>query len=193
MYAGNASRKASGPLSIAVPGEVAGLYEAWRQLGKLPWKRLVRPAEQLARKGFKISPYLHMQMARTESGIKADEGLRGIFTSPSDGALLRIGDICRNKNLAKTLREIAKTGFKSFYNGSIGLNLVRDVRKAGGILTMKDLQSYRVKIRKPIRIWEDRLGLQIFSMPPPSAGGAAMALVCISTINCLLLCSENRL
>ncbi|KAJ6302191.1 hypothetical protein OIU77_016307 [Salix suchowensis] len=81
MYAGNATKKAKGALSIAVPGELAGLHRAWRKYGRLPWKRLVKPAEQLAFKGFKISPYLHMQMVKTESGILADKGLRDLLTS----------------------------------------------------------------------------------------------------------------
>lgn len=172
MYTGNAASKAAGALSIAVPGELAGLHEAWKQHGKLPWARLVQPAERLARLGFKISPYLHMQMVRTESGILGDEGLRNLFTS--GGKLLKPGDVIRNKKLAKTLRTISRFGVKAFYNGSIGINLIRDIRKLGGILSMKDLQSYRVKIRVPIIA--RTMGLEIITMPPPS-GGSGVILV----------------
>lgn len=172
MYAANPTLKTEGALSIGVPGELAGLHKAWKQHGRLPWKRLVRPAEHLARLGFKISPYLHMQMVKTESGILADKGLRGIFTS--NGSLLQLGDICRNKKLAQTLRTISKFGPVAFYNGSIGLNLISDVQKVGGILTMKDLQRYRVKLREPISA--NILGLKILGMPPPS-GGPPLILV----------------
>ena len=48
MYGGNETLKARGALSIGVPGEIAGLYEAWRHHGKLPWKSLVTPAAKLA-------------------------------------------------------------------------------------------------------------------------------------------------
>ncbi|XP_062149020.1 glutathione hydrolase 1 isoform X2 [Alnus glutinosa] len=107
-----------------------------------------------------------MQMVRTESGILADKGLRGIFAS--NGSLLQLGDICRNKKLAQTLRTISKFGPVAFYNGSIGLNLISDVQKVGGILTMKDLQRYRVKLKEPISA--NILGLKILGMPPPSGG-----------------------
>ncbi|KAJ6398005.1 hypothetical protein OIU77_018923 [Salix suchowensis] len=117
MYDGNATLQASGSLSIAVPGELAGLYKAWKQHGRLPWERLVRPAEKLARRGFKISRYLRMQMEKTQSGILADEGLRNVFTS--NGELLQPGDICYNKKLADTLRTVSK-GVEAFYNGPIG-------------------------------------------------------------------------
>ncbi|XP_055811007.1 glutathione hydrolase 1-like isoform X2 [Solanum dulcamara] len=173
MYAQNAALKASGVLSIAVPGEIAGLYNAWKQYGKLPWRRLVRPATHLAHSGFKISPYLHMQMLKSESDIMADKGLHDLFTS--NGSLLRIGDICYNKELGKTLRALSAYGIRPFYNGSIGVKLIKDIRKSGGILTMEDLQQYQVRIREPITA--DVMGFKIIGMPPPSAGGAAMVLI----------------
>ncbi|XP_077213291.1 gamma-glutamyl transpeptidase 1 isoform X1 [Tasmannia lanceolata] len=173
MYSNNASSKASGALSIGVPAELEGLYEAWKQHGKLPWKRLVKPAARLARRGFKISPYLHMQMVKTESGILKDEGLKSIFAA--NGSLMELGDICHNKMLALALEEISRNGPEAFYNGSIGVNLVRDVQKSGGILTMKDLQTYRVKVKEPISA--EILGHTVLGMPPPSTGGAGMILV----------------
>lgn len=176
MYGGNATLKARGGLSVAVPGLLAGLHEAWTLHGKLPWKRLVQPSEVLARQGFKISPYLYMQMVQTESYILEDPGLRSVFTS--NGKLLKLGDICYNKKLAETLRIISEFGPQAFYNGSIGLNLVKDVKKAGGILTLRDLKTYKVKQKVPLSV--DVLGLKLLGMPPPS-GGPPMILVCIST------------
>ncbi|KAH1079945.1 hypothetical protein J1N35_019706 [Gossypium stocksii] len=172
MYAGNAALKAKGALSVAVPGELAGLHKAWKQHGRLPWERLVKPAEILARKGFKISPYLQTQMESSKSAILADKGLRQVFTS--DGELLQVGDICYNKKLAETLRKISIYGIKPFYNGSIGLNLVRDIQRAGGIMTLNDLKRYEVKMREPISA--NILGLKVLSMPPPSSGGVSMVL-----------------
>ncbi|XP_073265118.1 glutathione hydrolase 1 isoform X2 [Populus alba] len=172
MYDGNATLKARGALSIAVPGELAGLYKSWKHYGRLPWERLVRPAEKLARRGFKISRYLRMQMEKTKPGILADEGLRNVFTS--NGDLLQQGDICYNKKLADTLRTISK-GVGAFYNGPIGFNLVRDVQKLGGILTIEDLRRYKVRVREPIIT--NILGYKIIGMPPPSSGGASMMLI----------------
>ncbi|CAK9185142.1 unnamed protein product [Ilex paraguariensis] len=173
MYAGNLSKMNAGALAIAVPGQLAGLYTAWKQYGRLPWKRLVSPAENLARKGFKISPYLFRQMRITESYIKADKGLREIYAPR--GNLLQSGQTISNKNLANTLSEISKYGMDAFYNGSIGRNLVTDIRKAGGIVTMEDLQSYRVKFREPIVA--NVFGFKVFTVPPPASGGAVLILM----------------
>ncbi|KAM4127921.1 hypothetical protein ACJW30_02G126400 [Castanea mollissima] len=172
VYAGNATLKGEGALSIAVPGELAGLYIAWEQHGRLPWNRLVRPAERLAHLGFKISPFLHTRMVNKSSGILADKGLQDIFTS--NGSLLQAGDICRNEKLAHTLKKTSKFGPVALYNGSIGFKLVRDIRKVGGILTMKDLQSYKVTLKEPISA--NILGRKLLVMPPPS-GGPPMILV----------------
>src|SRR5512143_3157662 len=44
-----------GPLASGVPGSVAGLVLAHRRSGRLPWKRVVGPAVDLARDGFVVS------------------------------------------------------------------------------------------------------------------------------------------
>ncbi|XP_027073960.1 glutathione hydrolase 1-like [Coffea arabica] len=172
MYSGNETIKAAGALSVAVPGELVGLHEAWKHYGRLPWSRLVRPAAYFAYHGFRISPYLHVQMVATESEILADKGLREIFTW--NGSLLQPGDRCYNRKLADTLIKVSKDELKSFYNGTIAYNLVKDVQDAGGILSLDDMQRYQVKIREPIST--NILGVEILGMPPPSSGGAAMVL-----------------
>ncbi|XP_062225816.1 glutathione hydrolase 1-like isoform X2 [Phragmites australis] len=172
MYGGNETLKAKGALSIAVPGEIAGLYEAWKRHGKLPWKRLVMPASRLAL-AFRISPYLRMQMEATRDGILGNRGIRAVYAP--DGDILKVGDVCRNVELARTLRAVAEHGPSAFYHGSVGAQLVKDVREAGGIITMEDLNKYQVKVRRPLS--ESVMGLQVVTMPPPSAGGAGMMLV----------------
>src|SRR6266568_4874802 len=47
--AGNPTEKSlAGHLASAVPGSVAGLYEAWQKYGTLPWATLIAPAIRLA-------------------------------------------------------------------------------------------------------------------------------------------------
>jgi len=170
MYGGNTTLKSTGGLAIAVPGELAGLHMAWKQHGKLPWERLVKPAEIIARNGFRVSKLLRDQMEKSETDIMNDEGLRSVFAP--HGKLLKVGELFYNKKLGKTLRVISKYGPKAFYGEPIGLNLVKDVQKAKGILTVEDLKRYTAKQKEPISI--DFLGLKLLSMPPPSGGPATM-------------------
>ena len=66
-----------GGLAIAVPGEVSGLYRAWKEYGWLPWKDLVKPAINLAIEGFKISDAVAEALNKDMVEIiKTDPGLR---------------------------------------------------------------------------------------------------------------------
>ncbi|CAM0904362.1 unnamed protein product [Alopecurus aequalis] len=172
MYGGNETLKARGALSIGVPGEIAGLYLAWRHHGKLPWKSLVMPAAKLAL-AFRISPYLRMQMQATRDGILANAGIRAVYAP--NGDILKVNDVCRNVALARTLQAVAVGGPDAFYRGPVAGQLVKDVREAGGIITREDLEKYQVKVRRPLS--ENVMGLTVLSMPPPSAGGAGLMLV----------------
>ncbi|KAK6123448.1 hypothetical protein DH2020_042813 [Rehmannia glutinosa] len=162
-----------GPLSIAIPGQLAGLYTIHQQYGKLSWESLVKPAENLARTGFKISQSLFQKMASAESIIMADEELRNVFAP--NGELLIEGQTLRLKKLADTLAAIAKQGMKIFYNGSIAESLVEDIRKRHGIVTKEDLQKYRVITREPLVA--NVLGYKMVTVPPPATGGAMVILI----------------
>ena len=66
-----------GGLAIAVPGEVNGLYRAWKKYGWLPWKDLVQPAINLAKEGFEIRTTVADAMNdHMVERIKTDPGLR---------------------------------------------------------------------------------------------------------------------
>ena len=56
-------------LAVGVPGTVAGLHLAWKEQGKLPWKRLVDPAVALARDGFMVTEGL----ARSLKNVLRDD------------------------------------------------------------------------------------------------------------------------
>ncbi|KFK30534.1 hypothetical protein AALP_AA7G274900 [Arabis alpina] len=173
MYGGNPELKFKGALSVGVPGEVAGLYKAWKHHGKLPWKQLVNPAAKLAADGFKISKYLYMQMNYFRADFLADKGLSELFVS--NGEIKKPGTIVRNPKLASVLRQIAGKGPNVFYNGKVAAKLVSDIQKLGGIITLKDLHSYKVKVTKPLAA--DILGHRLLGMPPPSSGGPTLMLV----------------
>ena len=56
-----------------------GQFEAWKRHGRLPWKRLVQSAIDLAKNGFKASKALDDALKTTkgiEEDIRNDPGLR---------------------------------------------------------------------------------------------------------------------
>lgn len=173
MYANNLNNKYSGALSMGVPGEIAGLHEAWLQHGRLNWRTLFQPAIKLARDGFVVAPYLASSIAKSAEKIMNDPGLQQVFAP--NGRLLQAGDKCSNLELAQSLEAVAEQGPQAFYNGTVGEKFVKDVRDAGGILTMEDLKNYKVDIMDALAA--NVMGYTIYGMPPPSSGTLGMSLV----------------
>lgn len=173
MYKNDPEAKSKGPLSMGVPGELAGLYEAWRKYGRLPWKTLFPASVELAKNGFEVLPYLAKDIATHETKILGDPGLRQVFAPK--GRLLQTGDICYNVELAESLEAVAEEGPQAFYNGKVGKKFVKDVQNAGGILTMEDLRNYKVKVTDALAV--EVMGYKLLGMPPPSSGTLGISLI----------------
>ncbi|KAL6560999.1 Gamma-glutamyltranspeptidase 3 [Orobanche hederae] len=173
MYENNAGAKSEGALSMGVPGEIAGLHIAWLKFGRLPWQTLFEPAVKLASQGFIISPYLGKNIAKKGKMITRDPGLSKIYAP--NGKLLKAGDTCYNVELGDSLYAIAEQGPQALYNGTVGERLIKDVRKAGGILSMEDLRNYKVRVTNAVSV--SVMGYEILGMPPPSSGTVGISLV----------------
>ncbi|MCL7023742.1 hypothetical protein MKW94_011484 [Papaver nudicaule] len=174
MYAKNPIGKSLGAMSMGVPGEIAGLHEAWLRHGRLPWRKLFQPAIKLAKDGFSVSIYLELGIKKSESKIMSDPGGLGQVFAPK-GNLLQAGDICYNIELAHSLEMIANQGPKAFYNGPLGAKFIKDVKKAGGIVSMHDLRNYKVEVTDAMAV--DVFGFTIIGMPPPSSGTLGLSMV----------------
>lgn len=174
MYAADPAAKYRGALAAGVPGELAGLHAAWSRYGRLPWRDLVAPAIRLARDGYEVVPYLARALQECEGDVLADPGLRAVF-APGGRRVLAAGETCRNPALAAALERVAEEGAAALYGGAVGEALVRDVRAAGGVLTVDDLRGYRVDVGAALRA--DAMGFTFLGMPPPSSGTLGMALI----------------
>lgn len=160
----------TGPLAVGTPGLVRGLWHLHKKFGKLPWKDLLQPAIELAEQGFLVNEYLAMAIQSEKARLFKDVKLRMLFFKNQDfDRPLVKGDRLIQKELASTLRLIAKSGEKVFYQGSIAREIVSSVTKAGGLLSYKDLQDYLVVEREPVVGYYK--GYKVVSMPPPSSGG----------------------
>ncbi len=155
-------------LAIGVPGTVAGLELVLKKYGTMSLKKVIQPAIDLALKGFVVSHDFYHSIKAVSSKMKKFPASRKVFFKPN-GSLYRPGETFKQKDLAFTLKKIAKQGKYAFYRGSIAKLIVKSMQKNGGIIDLKDLRLYRAKIRKPVAgVFRDHL---IYSMPPPSSGG----------------------
>ena len=65
----------SGPLAVAVPGELAGSWAAHMEYGKLPWSRLVLPSADLAENGLAVNSALAAALRSSSSIIVAEPSM----------------------------------------------------------------------------------------------------------------------
>lgn len=65
-----------GGLAIAVPGELRGYGELYREYGRLPWRELVRPAANLCRTGHRVNNYMGRVLQSYSDRIKAEPSMR---------------------------------------------------------------------------------------------------------------------
>ncbi len=152
---------------VGVPGEVAGLYALHKKYGKRTWKQVVEPAIRAAKKGFPVESHLAKMLAQSAKTLMQDPGIAAVYYP--NGKPAAQGNLLRNPKLAATLEAIAEHGPEAFYEGPIAEDMVKSVRAAGGALTLEDLKAYKPIERKPLSAtWE---GYQVYTMPPPSAGG----------------------
>ncbi|MGZ3807772.1 MAG: gamma-glutamyltransferase [Bacteriovorax sp.] len=158
----------NGVLASAVPGFVAGLLEIHQKFGNLKREQILAPAIQLAENGFPIYPSLAKALLQKESVLAQDPEASKIFLS-SEKLALPEGRVLIQKDLAETLKQIAKKGKAGFYQGRVAHEYAELFKKQKGLISKKDLSSYEVKWRKPLV--GSYKGNTIFSMPPPSSGG----------------------
>jgi len=156
------SHKASG-----VPGSVDGLLAALEKYGTLPRQDVLAPAIKLAREGFPLTHDLAGQFENQLRFMKDYPASMAIFSK--DGKPYKPGDVWKQPDLAKTLERIAKDGRDGFYKGETAELIVAEMKRAGGLISAKDLAEYRSVWREPIH--GAYRGYGIWSMPPPSSGG----------------------
>jgi gamma-glutamyltranspeptidase/glutathione hydrolase len=159
--------------SVGVPGSVAGLHTAWKELGSKPWKDLIAPAIKLARDGFEVS---HGLARSLESMLKDPDDFRKYPASMAqfskNGTPYQAGDILKQADLARTLERIADQGPAGFYEGETAALIEKEMKAHDGLITRDDLKKYQPKKREVIK--GNYRGYELIGMPPPSSGGIAV-------------------
>src|SRR5262245_50092611 len=143
---GNPTDKSEiGHLASGVPGSVAGMYEAWKKYGSLPWATLIAPAIRLAQG--------HVVDSARSRDIRSDRELLARFPASraqffvNDSAPPAPGTTWRQPDLVRTLQLISDSGPDVFYKGQIADLIVAEMKRGGGLITKDDLRGYRAKWR----------------------------------------------
>jgi gamma-glutamyltranspeptidase/glutathione hydrolase len=121
-----------GPLSIGVPGFIAGVGTLWERWGRLAWAEIVAPARELIERG------LPWELVR-EAVEKKREPLAGAVQEGS----------WPDPGLARTLDRLATAGWRDFYDGELGRTIADFVGSQGGILTRADMAAFAPRVTEP--------------------------------------------
>lgn len=161
--------------SICTPGSLRAYEDAHRDYGRLDWRTILAPAIRWARDGYFVRPAMYafwndegsMGRASNAERLAHTAAGRALYCRP-DGTPKRIGDPVKNPAYADTLSRIAEEGADVFYRGAIADRIAADMKANGGLLSKRDLESYRPVRSKPL-IATYR-GHRVTTNQPPGGG-----------------------
>ncbi|MFT6156220.1 MAG: gamma-glutamyltranspeptidase/glutathione hydrolase [Neolewinella sp.] len=156
-------------LSAGVPGTVAGLLLALEKYGSISIEQALAPAINLAEHGFIVPQRFSKGLKSRHAHLSKRAYGKQLFYK-SDDRFYEVGDLFVQGDLAKTLKRISALGAEGFYRGKTAQLIADDMQANGGIMTLDDLASYQAEIREPVK--GTYRGHDIYSMSPPSSGGA---------------------
>ena len=161
-------------LSVGVPGNIRLAEQAHARFGKLPWATLFKPAIELASGGWTLTERGREFLVRAKNRAAHQDDLEAVFYDES-GEARPAGTLLRNRALAETLEQIARSGADWFYTGANAAAIATEVAAEtarSGALTAQDIGAYRAKERR--QVCGDYRGYTICGMGPPSSGATTV-------------------
>jgi gamma-glutamyltranspeptidase / glutathione hydrolase len=129
-----------GIYTVTIPGVVAGWDTLRKRFGTMPMDKLLAPAIYYAEQGFPLTELISAgwqgslkKLSMTESGKR---------TYLPDGRAPKAGEIFRNRDLARSLREIASKGRDGFYRGRLAESILKLAHDNGVPWEASDLTDF---------------------------------------------------
>ncbi|SNT31465.1 gamma-glutamyltransferase family protein [Tropicimonas sediminicola] len=156
--------------TVTVPGAVSAWAALSERFGTLDLATVLAPAIRYAEEGFIVSPVVARAWAKDAEILSGQPGFAETFMP--GGQVPRPGERFRNPGAARTLRAIAETAGRAFYEGEIAEELVAFLRANGSAMTLEDLASHRADWCGTI---SQRFGdVELHEIPPNGQGIAAL-------------------
>jgi gamma-glutamyltranspeptidase/glutathione hydrolase len=163
----------TGMEAITVPGAFDGWVTLLERHGTMKLADLVAPAIAYAEDGF---PVMEKTAADWEPEVpKLRLSAAAAATYLVNGRAPLPGAIFVQRNLARTLRALARGGRDAFYRGEIARAIVDYCRQHGGFLALEDLASHKSEWVEPIST--TYRGHTIYELPPNGQGLTALLLL----------------
>ncbi len=161
-----------GPLSVTVPGAVAGWGLLHERFGRLPWASLFEDAADAAETGFAATERLVGSITSARSLLVQGAGAA---TYLPGGVVPAPGEVLVNPDLGRTLRSLMAEGPDLFYTGELGAAIARFSDERGGPLRAGDLAAHRARLADPVS--RRYGGFTVLETAPPSQGFTALVML----------------
>ena len=133
---------------VSVPGLARGLFALHAKYGRLPWQRVVVPAENLARFGNTVSRAFGHHLRTSSSVLVNDPEALDMFMS-RQRTVLRKGERLEQLDLAATLGRIRGRTPGDFYAGALAKTIDESALVEGISLSADDLRTFAPRWREP--------------------------------------------
>ena len=169
--------------AATVPGAISGYDALLERFGTMGFEETFERAARLAEEGWGQSERRHSDLTSQQEKLLQDPDSAAVFLN--DGEVPPLYSIIRNPGLADALRLIQEQGREAFYSGAIADALVAKVQSEGGVMTHEDLAAFESEWVEPISTTYH--GYDIFQLPPPGQGWAALEM-----LNILEVCAPEH-
>ncbi|WP_232699869.1 gamma-glutamyltransferase [Brevibacillus daliensis] len=173
---GNEKMPTYGWTPVTVPGAPSAWAELSERFGKLPLTEVLQPAIDYAENGFPLSPilakYWNLAHEKYKKLFTGEEYKPWFDTFTLNGKAPQAGDMWKLPGHAATLRSIARTKAKSFYEGELADQIDAFSRKHGGFLRKEDLALHQAEWVEPIKA--NYRGYDVWEIPPNGQGLVAL-------------------
>lgn len=130
----------AGPWTVTVPGAVAGWGALHERYGRLAWERLLRPAIEIAQKGFEVTPMVAEEWAMTRTKLESNAESARVFLPA--GAAPEAGSWFSVPELGRSLEIVSHGGVDAFYRGELARAIDHAIEEVGGPLRAEDLAAW---------------------------------------------------
>jgi gamma-glutamyltranspeptidase / glutathione hydrolase len=162
-----------GGLTVTVPGAVRLWEDAANRYGNQALARLLEPAWELAENGYPVAEVVARYWEEHEDVLRTNEAATRTFLP--EGRAPVAGEIFSQVDLAATISAVAERGADAFYKGEIAASIARSTQQAGGYLSEEDLAAHESTFFEPIST--NYRGIQVYEIPPPGQGVAALEML----------------
>ncbi len=158
--------------TVTVPGAVDGWATLLKSHGTMTLAQVLQPAIEYAERGFPVTEIIGTEW---REGIQHKGNADFAATFLPNGQPPAVGEIFTNKNLAHSLKLIAKGGRDVMYKGDLAAKIVKFAQAQGGLHSRQVFANHTSTWVEPIST--TYRGHTVYELPPNNQGLAALQML----------------